>query len=261
MNTDIEEAALEPASLLLKSRNFYVILILAQFFLLINGEYLYQIDAGAASLYLFVPITLIGYMLIMTKLDNGKPISWQDLESSMIGRKDFLSKYLRKADWSVSYFSLGVQLIYFTFAILLTSTILMVLIYQGHLQVGVVDAIQARSAIIYTTILVAPSETLIFHAIIPLWVYLTFAKLTDKMDLVVAQVEKRVVITYVVSQLIFGFYHFAAYGGNTTSIIMAIGMGMVFLYSARNFGIPFAIGVHAGWNLAIIGVLTSVIGG
>ena len=256
-----EETLTEPVSLMLSSRNFFVFLLLGQFFLLINGEYLYQISAAAASLYFFTPSALMWYMLSMTKLDNGCQVTWEDLESSMRGKKDWLSKYLRKADWSVSYFSVGIQLIYFTFAVMFTSVLMMVLIKQGFLTAGVVDAIQARNAIIYQTILVAPSETLIFHAIIPLWVYLTFAKMTDKMDLIIGKVEKRVVITYILSQLIFGFYHFAAYGGSLGSIAVAIMLGFIFLFCVRSYGISFAIGVHLGWNLAIIGVLTSVIGG
>lgn len=256
-----EETITEPASLMLSSRNFFVILMLGQFFLLINGEYLYNISPGAASLYFFTPSALMWYMLTMTKLDNGGQVTWSDLEDSMRGRKDWLSKYLRKAEWSVSYFSVGVQLIYFTFAFMLTSTILLFLIYQGQLQVGIVDAIQARNAIIYHSILVAPSETLIFHAIIPLWVYLTFAKMTSKMDLILGQVEKRIVITYILSQVIFGVYHFAAYGGDWTTIAVAVALGFLFLYCVRNYGIAFAIAVHLSWNIAVIGVWTSSIGG
>lgn len=260
METTPEELA-EPASLMLSSRNFFVILMLAQFFLLINGEHLYQISAAAASLYFFTPSALMWYMLTMTKLDNGCQVTWEDLEGSMRGRKDWLSKYLRKAGWSVSYFSLGVQLIYFTFALMFTSTILMLMIQQGYLNVGVVDAIQARTAIIYHSILVAPSETLIFQAIIPLWIYLTFAKLTDKTDLILVKVEKRIIITYIISQIIFGVYHFTAYGGNWTSIATAIALGMIFLYCVRSYGIAFGIAVHLSWNMAVIGVLTLGIGG
>ena len=256
-----EEPPLEPASLTLSSRNFLPILFLAQFFLLINGTYLYNISAGAASLYLYAPSALIIYLLTLSKLDNGRPITWEMLENSLIAKKDFLSKYLRKADWSVSYFSLGIQLIYFTFSVMFTSVVLMLMIKQGYLSTGVLDPIQARTAIIYHSILVSPSETLIFQAIIPLWVSLTFAKVTSKVDMILVDVEKRTLLIYIISQLIFGIYHISAYGGNWTSIAVAVGLGMVFLYSARSYGIPFAIGVHLSWNLAVLGVLTPALGG
>ena len=242
---NLEETLTEPASLLLKSANFYVLLFLAQFFLLINGEYLYGISQGAVILYMFAPLALIYYMLSMTELDDGTRVTWEDLESSMRGKNDPISKRLREAGWKVTFFSVGIQLIYFTFAIMFTSVVLLVLIYQGALPVAVIDAIAARSALIYTVLLVAPSETLIFQAIIPLWVALTFAKS-----------EKVVWLTYGISQVIFGIYHYAAYGGSFQSIVIAIALGSIFLYCVRSYGIAFAVGVHASWNLAVLGVTT-----
>lgn len=233
----------EPASLLLASRNFYVIVILLQAFLLINGEYLYQISQAAASIYLFLPLSLIFYMLWMTKMENGKPVSWEMLEGSMKGRRDPLSEYLRKAGWSVSYFSVGIQLIYLSLAFMLTFVILLFVVRQGLLEVGEMTAIQARSAIIYTLVLVAPAETMIFHSIIPLWTELTFKKS-----------QYCLYLTYGISQAVFACYHYAAYGGVFQSLIFAFFMGILFLWVCRSYGLPAAIGTHAAWNLVIYGL-------
>jgi len=239
----------EPVSLLLSSRNFFVLVIVFQFILIINGEYLYGISTTAAIIYMLVPAALMVYMISMTKLSNGKPISWEMLEGSMKGRKDPLSDYLRKAGWSVSYFSLGVQLTYLLLGFMLAFVSLLFIVMQGWLEVGSVDAIQARSAIVYTLILVAPAESIIFVGIIPLWLSLTFAKSS-----------KRIYIIYIVSQAIFAIFHFAAYGGMMASLAFAFFMGIVFLWTARTYGIPAVIGVHAAWNLVIIGIGSPMIG-
>ena len=240
----------EPASLLLESRNFLAILILAQFFLLINGEYLYQINVMAASAYFFTPAALMFYLIEMGRLDNGKNVTWEMMETSMLGKKDPLSKYLKSGGFHVGYFSLAIQLIYFSLAAMATMVLMMFLIHNGWLDVGTIDAIGSRQAIIYTLILVAPAETLIFHAIVPFWVEKTWAK-----------AEYVVIITFVVSQLIFAVFHIAAYGGSTGSMMFAFFFGIILLYFARTYGIVFAIGIHFSWNLAVIGVFTSVIGG
>ena len=64
----------------------------------------------------------------------------------------------------------------------------------------------------------------------------------------------RPIFVYIISSFLFSIFHFAAYGGETFPLIIAFVFGNILLLLARRFNIGAAIGLHAAYNLFIMGV-------
>jgi len=61
---------------------------------------------------------------------------------------------------------------------------------------------------------------------------------------------------YVVSSVLFGLFHYAAYGGNISSIIIAIFIGWILALLAHKWNLGAAIGFHAAYNGFVLGATT-----
>ena len=93
-------------------------------------------------------------------------------------------------------------------------------------------SVSAASYLIIThTVIVGVSETLLFQGFL--------AKL----------------ITPLPAQVLFGVFHYTAYGGDVFSIFIAIGAGLVFYVIASRVSIYAAAGCHSGYNVAVLQIL------
>ena len=57
----------------------------------------------------------------------------------------------------------------------------------------------------------------------------------------------------VLSNVLFGVFHWYAYHGNIYSILIATVFGFIFSFVAEKFGLMGAVGMHTAWNLKILG--------
>lgn len=62
-------------------------------------------------------------------------------------------------------------------------------------------------------------------------------------------------IGYIGSSILFGVFHWAAYGGNVNAVIFAMLMGVVFCFLADKFNLGVAIAAHGVWNVGLMGAL------
>ena len=240
----------EPVGLALKARNVYVVFIIIQAFLVFNGEYIWGISERAANLYFFMPTALMFGLLGLTELDTGKRLTWDDVNNSLLAKRDRLSELLNRAGWSAGYFSFGVQIIYFSIAAGLSAVAFMVMIMQGYITPQVTVPSMMGALWLTQILLVVPSEEMMFRGIIPEYIRLTFGKSKYSEWL-----------KYLIGAGLFGVFHFAAYGGNWSSIGFAFGMGLVLMYVKDNWGgLAASMGVHLAWNCAVLGLLIPYVG-
>lgn len=68
-------------------------------------------------------------------------------------------------------------------------------------------------------------------------------------------------ITPIPAAIAFGIFHVSAYGGDASSIMLAIAAGLVFYTMMKYTNIWVAIGAHAGWNSVMAGVFAMAVGG
>ncbi len=61
-------------------------------------------------------------------------------------------------------------------------------------------------------------------------------------------------VAYIGSSVIFGGFHWAAYGGNVNSIIFAVMMGFVFAILADKVNLGVAVSLHFVWNCGLMGM-------
>ena len=90
--------------------------------------------------------------------------------------------------------------------------------------------------IIYQVGIVAVSEEIIFRGVI--------FRLLHKINPYVG---------YFGSSAIFAVFHWAAYGGNYSALLIAFAMGIIFALLTKYFNIGVAIGCHAAVNCMILG--------
>jgi len=62
-------------------------------------------------------------------------------------------------------------------------------------------------------------------------------------------------LAYLGSSLLFGLFHYAAYGGDMGSILVAFAMGIVFCYLTDRWNIGVAIAVHSAYNSYLLGAV------
>ena len=90
--------------------------------------------------------------------------------------------------------------------------------------------------IIYQVGIVAVSEEIIFRGVI--------FRLLHKINPYVG---------YFGSSALFAVFHFAAYGGNYSALLIAFAMGLILAYLTERFNIGVAIGMHSAWNAFLLG--------
>ncbi len=62
------------------------------------------------------------------------------------------------------------------------------------------------------------------------------------------------IITPIPAAIGFGLFHFWAYGGGWVSILIAMGAGVLFYVIMRKTNIFAVMGIHGGYNTAILGI-------
>lgn len=91
---------------------------------------------------------------------------------------------------------------------------------------------------VYQLCIVAASEEIIFRAAIFRGLY-----------------RIRWYVAYFGSSIIFGAFHWAAYGGNVYSVFFAVMMGLIFAILADKVNLGVAISLHFVWNYGLMGGL------
>jgi len=90
--------------------------------------------------------------------------------------------------------------------------------------------------IVYTVGIVAVSEEIIFRGVI--------FRLLHKINPYVG---------YLGSSALFAVFHFAAYGGNYSVMLIAFAIGLILAYLTERFNLGVAVGFHAAYNCFILG--------
>jgi membrane protease YdiL (CAAX protease family) len=99
---------------------------------------------------------------------------------------------------------------------------------KNGLQMQTYSVSAAMYAIVLHAVVVAVSEELVFRGELP------------------------AIISVIPAQVLFGLFHYSAYGGNPLSILIAIIAGFVFYGVMKFTNIWTAMGAHAAWNVAIL---------
>jgi len=60
-------------------------------------------------------------------------------------------------------------------------------------------------------------------------------------------------LAYVGSSVLFGFFHWAAYGGNFDSMMFAMVMGLLFCALVDRFNLGVGVALHGVWNAGLMG--------
>jgi len=108
--------------------------------------------------------------------------------------------------------------------------------FQGSYPVNGLSKLIAH--FFFQVCIVAASEEIMFRAV----VYRGFLRLGKP-------------VAYVVSAVTFALFHFTAYGGNISSIIIAFALGLVMMFLADYKNLGASIGFHAAYNLFMLGFL------
>ena len=61
-------------------------------------------------------------------------------------------------------------------------------------------------------------------------------------------------VAYIGSSLVFGFFHWAAYQGDVSSVFFAVVMGFIFAILADQINLGVAISAHFCWNAGVMGM-------
>jgi len=112
-----------------------------------------------------------------------------------------------------------------------------------HTEWPEITRAEALPLVIYTIFFVTPVEELIFRDILP-------------NEVSPYEPSRRAPILVFGTQVLFGVYHWAAYGGFGTSMIIVIVIGCLWVPLARRFSLYFTMGSHAAYNLCVLGILT-----
>lgn len=201
----------------LQTMGFLTILSVMQFWYYIN----YKGDGfnqSAALIYILIPVVLLAYSML------GKS-SMEELKLVTVLPFAFLGFV---AAWAFTLIVLG-ELAGFSF--------------------GSIASTSVAGTLIMQCLFVAPSEELAFRFILPQYLKSKFKKKLFWLALLIPQVS-------------FAIFHFGVYSGDWTNILVAFLFGciLMFLYGRRflgeKLGLGFCIGVHAAYNLVLLGVLS-----
>ncbi|GAI81553.1 unnamed protein product [marine sediment metagenome] len=138
----------------------------------------------------------------------------------------FMVLQKKKLPWMQATLNQGIA--WFFVGFLVTAIVFSALNLQGF---NLFQLTGPMYMIVFHTLVVATSETFIFQGFLPH------------------------IITPVVAQGAFGIFHWASYLGNWEAIGIAFIAGLVFYGLAVRFNIWLACGVHAGFNIGMLGIL------
>jgi membrane protease YdiL (CAAX protease family) len=126
----------------------------------------------------------------------------------------------------------------------LTATILFIVLYDLGLlfqSVNSMPIMKIPAYLMYQLVIVVSSEEIIFRGVIFRYFY-QFGLWTS----------------IILSSLFFAVFHFAAYSGDVSSLILAFFMGLILSYSVYRWNIGVSIGVHFAWNCFVLGITALV---
>lgn len=78
--------------------------------------------------------------------------------------------------------------------------------------------------------------------------------------------DRHIKSAFLIQAVLFGFFHYSAYGGSLTAMFQAIGFGLIvgIIYLAfyqmkkPDWGLAISWGIHAGWNIALLTTIFAV---
>jgi len=247
---DIEqdaEAVTRPIFKFLEGKSFIPILFIIQLFILINGELFFQISSSHTMAYMILPWGLMGLFYFTGDLKYSDMVNMTD-------RKDLISDWLRGGHSGIRGRSFEIQLIWAMFGFLTTWFILLITFTLFNWpEPGLIFQSQVLKVIIYNIALVSVSETLAFHAIIP--IVLGKANIRDP--------RIKNLYRYAISQGVFALFHASAYWGAPNFwglILTSFIFGSIFLAIAdhKRGGLAPTMGVHACWNIWVLGAISGI---
>jgi len=247
---DIEQdakAVTRPIFKFLTGKSFIPVLFIIQLFILINGDQFFQISPSHTMAYMILPWGLMGLFYFTGDLKYSDMVDMTD-------RKDPISDWLRGGHNNIYGRSFEIQLIWAMFGFLTTWFILLIAFTTFNWpEPGLIMQTQATRLIIYNIVLVSVSETMAFVCILP--IVLGKAKISDP--------RIKTLYRYGISQGMFAIFHVSAYWGAPNfggAILMSFIFGSMFLAIAdhKRGGLAPAMGVHACWNLWVLGAISGI---
>jgi membrane protease YdiL (CAAX protease family) len=214
---------------MLKASAFYPGLFLIQLMILVMGESLWGIDKWVSITYIALGLGM-AYALSykITDIENF-PIKYDPLShNTKLGRRTVV-----------------IQASYYLFSFVITWTAMLVAVYYGLIVNQEIMVGQATGLFIMNVCLVSPTETMVFHGMIP-----------DRLKKYFKGYRHQRMIYYGISQGIFAIFHFAVQQGNIYTLGTTMVFGCIFLYIAENYGLASAMGAHTAWNLVVLGILS-----
>ena len=122
-----------------------------------------------------------------------------------------------------------------------------------HAELGTTTRPEIWGVIATQMLFVAPSEELAFRFIIPQWLGKKLGPRSSKWT------------AAVIAASLFALFHYSAYSGSWSSILIAFAIGMIWAGAYYKWGIGATMGSHAAYNLLVSGILTGnltmVVGG
>ncbi|MDW5563215.1 MAG: CPBP family intramembrane glutamic endopeptidase [Methanomassiliicoccus sp.] len=146
----------------------------------------------------------------------------------------------------------GVRLVdimwYGTIAFTLTTVVTLYLfrVVLGT-TLGTLNPLEATSVIATQVLFVAPSEELAFRFAVPSWLRMKFPRSWKFTPMLIASAT-------------FALFHYTAYAGSWTSILIAFIIGLIWALAYSRWGLGATIGSHCAYNLVVAG-MWSLIGG
>ena len=107
--------------------------------------------------------------------------------------------------------------------------------------------------------ILAPSARMPAYLILPVFAYqLCIVAASEEIIFRVAIFRSlyriRWYVAYIGSSLLFGFFHWAAYQGDVSSVFFAVVMGFIFAILADQINLGVAISAHFCWNAGVMGM-------
>jgi len=111
--------------------------------------------------------------------------------------------------------------------------------------------------IIFVGIVPMKGYQVISHLVFQIGIVATAEELIFR-GAIVSELEKHTapIGVYLISSFLFSIFHLAAYGPNISSLFIIFIFGLILCYLTRKMNIGWAIGLHAAWNLFLIGATT-----
>lgn len=123
----------------------------------------------------------------------------------------------------------------------IVSTLLFIVVYDLGFYFTNVEAMplgRIPATLVFQLVIVVASEEIIFRGVV-------FQYFTKHFNWIVGMF---------ISAFAFSLFHLAVYEGSMGALFTAFLMGLVFAYMTKRYNIGVAIGLHASWNLFVLGV-------